>query len=254
MSHKNVGILNKFKSKSIDKIFNNTHSNTTTYQYIELFDNITENECIKLDNLNREIYRKNMELFDSINKKIQINNALFKITTPPQPPTEPNNHERYLSYKLRNASQNVKHQSYAVNYLLSKGYKMYMDKIDNKTDIDFEPFEAIKLFETLENISIDSAIQNNSLILTNHNSRTYNLMPSAPSIHELNSNQPTYSTQSMPTLYSLELIQSHNQTSNQINNQTSALSYSNHQLPPYSNNQTHYNFDHKFNNKINPTN
>lgn len=158
MSSRNFGILNKIKSKSIDKLFNSSQI-TTSYQYIENFDNVSEEDCIKLDNINREIYKKNMELFEVLNKKIEVKNAMFKIDTPPPPPTKPNNHEKYIFYKMRNISTNVRYQTLAVCYLMSKGYKLIFDKTE-KAENEFEPFEAIELFQKLENISIDIALKN----------------------------------------------------------------------------------------------
>lgn len=160
MSSKNSGLLNRIKSKSIDKLFSQTAQITTSYQYIENFENVSEEDCIRLDNINREIYKKNMELYEIINKKIENRNAMFKIETPPQPPSEPNNHDKYISYKIRNVSYNVKHQSLAICYLISKGYRLRFDKFDDKTELDFEPYEAIEIFQKIENISIENAFKN----------------------------------------------------------------------------------------------
>lgn len=154
MSSKNFGILNKIKSKSIDKLFNNNIS--SSYQYIDDFDNVSEEDCIKLDNLNRELYKKNIELYESISKKMENKNAMFKIDNKPTGPPEPNNHEKYISYKLRNIEINVRYQSFAIQYLLNKGYILHYDKIENKTNLDFEPFQAIELFEKLENVKIEN--------------------------------------------------------------------------------------------------
>ncbi len=160
MSSKSSGLLNRIKSKSIDRLFSQSAQITTSYQYIENFENVSEEDCIKLDNINREIYKKNMELYDTINKKIENHNAMFKIDIPPQPPSEPNNHEKFISYKIRNVSLNVRHQSMAITYLIKKGYKLHFDKIENKTEYDFEPYEAIELFQKLENITVENALKN----------------------------------------------------------------------------------------------
>lgn len=186
MSSKSFGLLNKIKSKSIDKIFSQSSQITTSYQYIENFENVSEEDCIKLDNINREIYKKNMELYETINKKIENKNAMFKIETPPQPPPEPNNHEKFISYKIRNVSYNARFQTLAICYLLSKGYKLHLNKPELKNEYDFEPFEAIELFQKLENISIDNAFRNknyenytNISITTNNNIRkSINIPPS----------------------------------------------------------------------------
>lgn len=159
MSSKNYGFLNKLRSKSFDK-FLTTNNVTTSYQHIDNFNVVSEEDCIKLDNLNRTIYKKNMELYETIIKKIENKNAMFKIDNAPIPPPEPNNHEKYISYKLRNTENNVRYQSFAVCYLLNKGYHIYFDKIDNKTELDFEPFEAIELVQKLENTNIENLIKN----------------------------------------------------------------------------------------------
>ncbi len=190
MSSKNSGILNRIKSKSIDKLFGQTAPITTSYQYIENFEIVSEEDCVRLDNINRDIYKKNMELYDSINKKIEGKNAMFKIETPPQSPPEPNNHEKYISYKLRNISYNVRYQSFAICYLITKGYRLKFDKTEDKTEFDFEPYEAIDLFQKLENTTIENVLKNKNYefyierhllqnISTNiSNKKTINIPPS----------------------------------------------------------------------------
>jgi len=193
MSSKNSGLLNRIKSKSIDKLFSQTAQITTSYQYIENFENVSEEDCIRLDNINREIYKKNMELYEIINKKIEHRNAMFKIETPPQPPSEPNNHDKYISYKMRNVSYNVKHQSLAICYLISKGYRLRFDKLDDKTELDFEPYEAIDIFQKIENISIENAFKNK-----NYEYYTLNFIP-----HNISFNRKSIN---MPPHYSTEYI------------------------------------------------
>lgn len=180
MSSKGSGLLNRIKSKSIDKLFSQSNQITTSYQYIENFENVSEEDCIKLDNVNREIYRKNMELYEIINKKIENKNAMFKIETPPQPPPDPNNHEKFISYKMRNVSQNVRYQTLAVCYLIAKGYKLYFNKPETKNENDFEPYEAIELFQKLENISIENAFKNKNYDIYENMTikKTINIPPS----------------------------------------------------------------------------
>lgn len=191
MSSKNSSLLNRIKSKSIDKLFSQTNQITTSYQYIENFENVSEEDCIKLDNINREIYKKNMELYETINKKIEYKNAMFKIENPPQPPSDPNNHEKYISYKMRNVSYNVKHQSLAICYLISKGYRLRFDKFDDKTELDFEPYEAIEIFQKIENISIEDAFKNK-----NYEYYTLNFIPNNISINRKSiSISPHYSSE-----------------------------------------------------------
>ena len=177
MSSKNfIGFTYRFRNKSIDKLF--SPNVTTSYQYIENFDNVSEDDCIKLDNINREIYKKNLNLFESISKKLDNKNAMFKIDTPPVSPPEPNNHEKYIYNKIRNSHQNVIYQSYAINYLLNKGYKIIFDKSDRSevSEIslyEFEPYEAIELFNKLEKVNIELLFKNKSIQNTN---LLYNLL------------------------------------------------------------------------------
>jgi hypothetical protein len=125
------------------------------YHYVENFDNVTEEDCIKFDNQNKEIYKKNMELYEQISKKMENKNALFKIDSPPSPPDVLNNYEKYIKHKLRNTTKNVRYQSYATQYLLNKGYKLIFDNFDQKTELEFEAYEAIGLIEKIENSTIE---------------------------------------------------------------------------------------------------
>jgi hypothetical protein len=205
MSSKSSGLLNRIKSKSIDKLFNQSSSQiTTSYQYIDNFENVSEEDCIKLDNTNREIYKKNMELYDIINKKIENKNAMFKIETPPQSPPEPNNHEKFINYKMRNVSYNVRYQTLAVCYLLSKGYKLHFNKQENKNDNDFEPFEAIELFQKLENISIEQAFKNKNYEFYTNLNMGINIRNNIPPSYYKDSNTDTQYPQlssSAPNIY-----------------------------------------------------
>jgi hypothetical protein len=158
MSSKNFNFINRLRSKSFDKAII-SGNNLASYHYVDNFDNATEDECMKLDVQNRDIYKKNMELYDNIAKKIENKNAMFRIDTPPSPPTEPNNHDRFISHKLRNISKNVRYQSYAINYLLNKGYKIIYEQKQNKLELEFEPHDAIDLCERLEAMSIDQILK-----------------------------------------------------------------------------------------------
>ena len=176
MSSKNFGFTYRFRNKSIDKLF--SPNVTTSYQHIDNFDNVSEDDCIKLDNINRDIYKKNLQLFESISKKLDNKNAMFKIDNPPNAPPEPNNHEKYIYYKLRNSHQNVLYQSFAINYLINKGYKIIFDKSDKSENLEiaqyeFEPFEAIEIFNKIEKINIESLFKNKSIQNTN---LLYNLL------------------------------------------------------------------------------
>lgn len=159
-------IFNRIRSKSISSINQLTGQPTVPsgppgYCYIENFEFTSEEECIKIDNENLNLYRKNKLLYDEMSKKIEIKNALFKIEKPPSPPLEPNNYEKFIKYKQRNITRNVRLQTFAVQKLLEKGYRLHYDIIDNKTDIDFEPYQAIELLEKIEDDTIENIYRNN---------------------------------------------------------------------------------------------
>lgn len=162
-------ILNRIRSKSISSINQLTGHNQPTipsgppgYCYIENFEFTSEEECIKIDNDNLNLYRKNKQLYDEMSKKIETKNALFKIEKPPSPPLEPNNYEKFIKYRQRNITRNVRLQTFAVQKLLEKGYRLHYDIIDNKTEIDFEPYQAIELLEKLEDETIENIFNFNS--------------------------------------------------------------------------------------------
>ena len=69
-----------------------------------------------------------MDLYENISKQIEHKNAMFKINSPPLPPSEPNNYDRFIASRLRNVSRNVRYQSYAIQYLLNKGYKLIFEQ------------------------------------------------------------------------------------------------------------------------------
>ena len=221
MSRKSFSFIDKIKSKSIDKL--HTSHISSSYQYIENFDNVSEDDCIKLDNLNREIYKKNMDLYESINKKIVDNNAMFKIDTPPIPPTEPNNHDRYITYKIKNVSKNVRHQSYAVYNLIHRGYTLVFDNTENKQELEFEPHEAIELLQKITNNKIENIIKQTNLnIIKTH---THIPVPSAPSnqSHEYYNYQPQLSA-SAPSLYNFQDLNLNNQYTQRTQNNPICLS------------------------------
>ena len=158
MSSKNLNFIDRLRSKSFDKAII-TGNNLSSYHYIENFDNVTEDECLKIDSQNKEIYKKNMDLYEQISKRIENKNAMFKIDSPPMPPSEPNNYDRFISHRLRNVSRNVRYQTYAVNYLLNKGYKLIFTINHTKTENEFEPHEAIDICEKLETMTIDNILK-----------------------------------------------------------------------------------------------
>jgi hypothetical protein len=109
MSRKFTDLLSRLRSKSFDTSPTNA-SLITSYQYIENFDNVTEEECIRLDEINREIYKRNKALYQNILKKMENKNAMFKINTPPIPPSKLNQ-ELFKIYKS-NVNINVTIRSF----------------------------------------------------------------------------------------------------------------------------------------------
>jgi len=227
-------ILNRIRSKSISSINQLTGNIQPTipsgppgYCYIENFEFTSEEECIKIDNENLNLYRKNKSLYDEMSKKIEIKNALFKIEKPPSPPLEPNNYEKFIKYRQRNISRNVRLQTFAVQKLLEKGYKLHFDTIDNKTEIDFEPFQAIELLEKIEDDTIENIYNCNcnsnkaspqlakkpihppisssppQLVLAPEYSQYYHPPPSAPYYPSVPPVYPSLSTPSIPSIPSI---------------------------------------------------
>jgi len=162
---KTLGFVDRLRSKSFDKAII-SGNNLASYHYVENFENVTEEECIKIDVQNRETYKKNMDLYENISKQIEHKNAMFKIDIPPSPPNEPSNYDRFISHRMRNISRNVRYQTYAVHHLLLKGYRLIFEPKQNKSEIEFEPFEAIDLFEKLEGVSVDNAIKKEFPVLS----------------------------------------------------------------------------------------
>ena len=161
-------IINRIRTKSFSSINQLTGNNHTTipagpsgYCYIENFEFTTEEECIKIDNENLNLYRKNKHLYDEISKKIETKNALFKIEKAPSPPLEPNNYEKFIKYKQRNITKNVRLQTFAVQKLLERGYRLHYDLVDKQSELDFEPYEAIEILEKTEYDTIENIFKNN---------------------------------------------------------------------------------------------
>lgn len=178
----------KSKSVSLHSLFG---SDTSQYHYIEDFDKVSEDECILLDKKNTEIYKKNCELYKHLLEKIKKQNALFKIDNPPSPPSQPNNHSKYITYKLKNSEKNVRLQTFAVLYLIENGYSITYDKNNESDSFDFEPYEAIELCEKKFNDSIENIFkkyQENKIQL--RKSMSINIPPIYNSNELYNRNNP----------------------------------------------------------------
>ena len=111
-------------------------------------------------------------------------------------------------YKTRNISKNVRHQSFAVTYLLEKGYKMCLNnkqEESNLYELSFEPYEAIEIVESLENNNIENIIKNR-----NSNMKPAPLMPSAPFMPSMPPmpSAPPMTVPNTPLLYNFPLSSS----------------------------------------------
>lgn len=191
MSSKSFNIIQRLRTKSFSSEKGYYAPQTPLgYRYVENFDNVTEEDCIKFDNQNKEIYKRNMELYEQITKKIENKNALFKIDGPPTLPDVPNNYEKYIKHKLRNSLKNVRYQSYAVQYLLNKNYKIIYNNFDKKGELDFEAYEAINLVEKIENNTIDNILR----IIESSDINTNSPQTDRKSIHSVNI-PPSYQQQ-----------------------------------------------------------
>ena len=204
--------------KNIKKIFNslkhrvsvdfNTEDMPQHYHFIDNFDNTTEEECIKLDNKNKDIYKHNIDLYKNISEKLRKHNAMIKLETAPMPPSHPNNYEKYIMHKTRNVSKNVRHQSFAITYLIQKGYKMCLNnkqEESNLYELSFEPYEAIEIVESLENNNIENIIKNR-----NSNMKPAPLMPTAPFMPSMPPmpSAPPMTVPNTPLLYNFPLSSS----------------------------------------------
>lgn len=144
MFHNNT-VVKKLSSLSFRKKKNTPdRSNGDQYFYITNFEQTSEKECLEFDKLNEQIYYNNLKLFNDTNKKLA--NTPFKLMENPHPPSRPNNYERLYLWRQRNIKLSVHDQSLAIVYLLSKGINI---KFPDSKDDGIEPFEAIKVAETI---------------------------------------------------------------------------------------------------------
>jgi hypothetical protein len=140
------------KSLSLHNVYNTTHIH---YQYIEDFENASEEDCIKIDKHNNDVYKKNQELYKELTEKIKKENALFKLDNPPASPIQPNNYDRLIQHRSRNVSKNVRLQTFALAYLADKGYQLVFEKDITENTHVYEPHQAIDIVEKMENEKIE---------------------------------------------------------------------------------------------------
>ena len=122
------------------------------YEYVNNFNNTSLKMCKKFDKENALVYNKNCTLYNSIVAKLEKNNALFEIKTPPQGPRTPTNEEYFLIHQMRNKEINNKLQTMAVTYLTMNYYDLVIDSPRDKIDfikrVDnkyYEPYMAVDL-------------------------------------------------------------------------------------------------------------
>ena len=204
--------LNKLISSIKNKAYGSdiTTDIPQNYQYIENLENTNEDECLKLDNKNKEIYKHNNDLYKSITNKLKKENAMIKIETPPSPPTQPNNYERFIMHKTRNVSKNVRHQSFATQYLLNNGYEMCLENKEENNYKKFEPYEAIEIVEKIENTSIENLIKK-----SNEDNRLKRSMSMNYIYPNLNNNDiPMASAPPAQSNYGMPVLPSYTSTNN----------------------------------------
>ena len=218
-------MLSKLK-KSISKDKNETHIekneklnvvNDSQYKYIIDFDNTTEELCKEADEYNLELYKKNCELYNEISTKLIERKALFKVESPPQQPSNPNNYQRYIDYKIRNISKNVRHQSFAIHYLLNKNYRLVFDPSDINSERDFESYTAIELVEKISGEYIEQLFKKTYPNINHHisvNRKTIYNQYYDPSLY-MTTTQPS----APPTYLTFEYL-SDNKPSTLTNNYT----------------------------------
>ena len=243
MSSRNLNFIDRLRSKSFDKAII-SGNNLANYHYIDNFDNITEEECLRIDAKNKEIYKKNMDLYENISKQIEHKNAMFKIDSPPMPPTEPNNYDRFILSRKRNITRNVRYQTYAVYYLLNKGYKIIFDITHTKLEKEFEPHEAIDVCEKLENMTIDLILkkefqtgQNSPNIYNNRKSFVLNTN-TPPNYYPLYSPTPDQYCPSTPQISSSSAASTSATASSVSTSPVNSFTYTPHYTQPNQPSQT----------------
>ena len=118
--------------------------------------NIKDKKCRDFDVYNENIYKKNLKLYCNIQNKIA--NSIFELKSSPTSLPNPNNYQRLMLYRKRNASQNCLYQTSAIIYLLKNGYILVNDlhnintiTLDNKM-VYFEAYQAIEYAKELSHI------------------------------------------------------------------------------------------------------
>ena len=119
-----------------------------SYYIVDNLENVTEQECIKMDKENEIIYNLLLSKAEKTEKKVK-NSALSMNIEIPQPP-KPSNRDRFLLWKKRNISTSATYQSEAVLFLNSQNYKL---------NVHYEAYQAIDLaneVKRLEGIEIEN--------------------------------------------------------------------------------------------------
>ena len=122
--------------------------NYENYHYITDFENTNEKECKKLDNLNEQIYQKNLKYFQTCEKYLNDKKAMFKLADTPKAPRVPSNYDNLILYRNRNQSFNCREQTLAVIYLIYNNYTLVIDKSlpqFKNNELYFEPYMALDL-------------------------------------------------------------------------------------------------------------
>lgn len=172
---------------------NITEPATHKENYITVEDDIlitlTDKKCEEYDIYNKELYKKNIKLFNDIREKLV--GTVLELKCEPLPPPEPSNLERLILLRQRNQSFNCLDQTAAVLYLLSHGYKLVNDingplsaDIYQKKTVLFEAYQAIEFADELAHIRGENWRNITNKFNTYKIMEANNIIPSAPPIDE----------------------------------------------------------------------
>lgn len=148
--------------------------------------NITEKKCDEYDIYNKELYRKNIKLFQDIKEK--LSGSILELKNEPCMPPIPTNLERHILLKQRTQSINCLEQTTAVLYLLSHGYTLVNDisipipNPTNKKMVLFEPYQAIGFANELSHIRGENWRNISTKFNTYKVTEANNTIPSAPPV------------------------------------------------------------------------
>jgi hypothetical protein len=181
------------KKISRERVNSFTESVSQKEDYIivpdDILMNLTEKKCEEYDIYNKDLYRKNIKLFQDIKEK--LSGSVLELKNEPLAPACPTNLERLTLLKQRNQPINCLEQTTAVLYLLSHGYTLVNDIAIpvynplNKKLVLFEPYQAIAFANELSHIRGENWHDISSKFNTYKITEANNTIPSAPPIIQI---------------------------------------------------------------------